>query len=154
TGQCSATASLSTNTPAGNFINLDVPPNCSGNACQAGDVCGDITGPLNTAHNPLFVTQTITAPCSDADNNQKLDLPFCTTWRQPGSNQVCLGIGNGTTTNDVFPGSPSKCNCGVLSIPIQPVNPNVSVTKACTTVDTPGNTNTACTLSPEGGQVT
>jgi hypothetical protein len=31
---------------------------------------------------------------------------------------VCSGTGNGTTTNDVFPGSPSKCNTGTLAIDI------------------------------------
>jgi hypothetical protein len=32
--------------------------------------------------------------------------------------------------------------------------PGATVTKACTTSDTPGNTNTSCTISPEGGSVT
>ncbi len=131
TGQCSATASLAGNTQQNTFINLDVPPNCSGNACQTGDVCGDITGPLGTAHNPVFVRQTITTPCV-AGPSGKLELPFCTTWRQPGSNQVCLGTGTPglPATNDVFPGSPSKCNCGTLAVDILTEAPTISVTKA------------------------
>ena len=52
------------------------------------------------------------------ETGQPLRLPFATTWRQPGSNQLCSGIGNGTTTNDVFPGSPSKCNKGILTLDI------------------------------------
>src|SRR5262245_35622364 len=111
TGQCSATASLVSNTPAGNFINLD-----GGN-----DVCGDITGASNTAHNPLFVKAQISAQCP-ATPGQQLRLPFATTWRQPGSNEVCLGTGNGTTTNDVFPGAPSKCNTGLLVLPITSIS--------------------------------
>ena len=107
TGQCTATASLVTNTPAGNFINLDAAP----------DVCGDINGPLNTAHNPLLVNAQITAQCPTEEGEQ-LQLPFATTWRQPGSNAVCGGTGNGTTTNDVYPGSPSKCNVGILTLDI------------------------------------
>jgi hypothetical protein len=79
TGQCAASASLASNTPAGNFINLDAAP----------DVCGDITGPLNTAHNPLFVSAQVTTQCPFTPG-QKLQLPFATTWRQPGSNNVCL----------------------------------------------------------------
>jgi hypothetical protein len=126
TGLCSATASLATNTPAGNFINLDAAP----------DVCGDITGPLGTAHNPLFVSAQISTQCPSAPG-QQLQLPFATTWRQPGSNQVCSGTGNGTTTNDVFPGSPSKCNKGTLVIPITAVDTTINVTKTALTSSVP-----------------
>ena len=35
-----------------------------------------------------------------------------------GVEQVCAGTGNGTRTNDVYPGSPSKCNCGTLVVDI------------------------------------
>jgi hypothetical protein len=127
TGQCSATASLAGNTTRpGNFINLDAAP----------DVCGDITGQLNTAHNPLFVTATITTQCPTAAG-QQLQLPFATTWRQPGSNEVCSGTGNGTTTNDVFPGSPSKCNAGVLTLPIIAVNTTLDVAKDALTPSVP-----------------
>jgi hypothetical protein len=126
TGQCTATASLDSNTPAGNFINLDAAP----------DVCGDITGPLGTARNPIFVHQTISAPCPTGAG-QQLQLPFCTTWRQPGSNQVCLGTGNGTTTNGVFPGSPSKCNCGTLALDIFSETPKITTTKDALTTGVP-----------------
>jgi hypothetical protein len=126
TGQCSATASLTSNTPAANFINLDASP----------DVCGDITGPGGTVHNPLFVQAQISAPCPSTPG-QKLQLPFATTWRQPGSNQVCSGTGNGTTTNDVYPGSPSKCNTGTLVIDITSVSTTLDVTKTALTASVP-----------------
>jgi hypothetical protein len=126
TGLCEATASLAGNTPAGNFINLDT----------GDDVCGDITGPLNTAHNPLFVNAQISADCPTGAGEQLL-LPFCTTWRQPGSNEVCLGTGNGTTTNDVFPGSPSKCNCGTLALDIFSEPASLLVTKDALTTSVP-----------------
>jgi hypothetical protein len=126
TGQCSATASLASNTPAGNFINLDAAP----------DVCGDITGPFNTAHNPLFVTAQVTTTCPSTPG-QQLQLPFATTWRQPGSNQVCSGTGNGTTTNDAFPGSPSKCNTGTLVLDITSVSTTLTVTKTALTPNVP-----------------
>jgi Domain of unknown function DUF11 len=119
TGQCSATASLASNTPAGNFVNLDAAP----------DVCGDITGPAGTDHNPLFVTAQTTAVCPSTPG-QQLKVPFCTTWRQPGSNEQCAGTGNGTTTNDVFPGSPSKCNCDILAIDIFAETPDITVAKS------------------------
>jgi hypothetical protein len=126
TGQCSATASLASNTPAGNFINLDAAP----------DVCGDITGPLGTAHNPLHVTAQTSAQCP-ATPGQQLVVPWCTTWRQPGSNQVCLGTGNGTTTNDVYPGSPSKCNCNTLALDIFSETVSITVTKDALTPSVP-----------------
>jgi hypothetical protein len=144
TGQCTATASLESNTV--NFINLDT----------GADVCGDITGPgglpSNTAtdNNPLFVTSQVTAQCPATG---QLQLPFCTTWRQPGSNQVCLGTGNGTTTNDVFPGSPSKCNCGTLVVPILAETPNITVTKAAMTPSVPetgGSATYGVTLTNNG----
>jgi hypothetical protein len=64
-------------------------------------------------------------------------LPFCTTWRQPGSNEVCRGTGNGTTTNDVFPGSPSKCNCGTLALDIFSEPVSITVTKDALTPSVP-----------------
>lgn len=136
TGQCSATASLASNTTrAGNFINLDVPS-------QSGDVCGDITGPSSTAagsHNPLFVTATISAPCPSTPG-QQLRLPFATTWRQPGSNDVCDGTGNGTSTNDVYPGSPSKCNKGTLVLDITSITTSIGVSKTANTPSVPEDT--------------
>lgn len=126
TGQCAATASLVTNTPEGNFINLDAPP----------DVCGEITGSFGTAHNPLFVESTISTQCPSTPGEQ-LTLPFCTTWRQPGSNTVCQGTGNGTTTNDAYPGSPSKCNCGTLAIDIFAADTQITVTKDALTPSVP-----------------
>jgi hypothetical protein len=123
TGQCSATASRATNTVAPSvFTQLDAAP----------DVCGDITGPSGGDSNPLFVRATVTAPCPSGAG-QQLQLPFCTTWRQPGSNQTCLGTGNGTTTNDVYPGSPSKCNCGTLAIDIFSETPSITVAKTALT---------------------
>jgi hypothetical protein len=124
TGQCTPTASLAGNTS--NFINLDAAP----------DVCGDITGPFNTANNPLIVTTTISAQCP-LTPGEKLVLPFATTWRQPGSNEVCDGTGNGTTTNDVFPGSPSKCNAGTLVLDIVARETTIEVTKTANTASVP-----------------
>jgi hypothetical protein len=94
-GQCSETVSLVGNTS--NFKNIDTGQ----------DVCGDI----DAAHNPLLVTSnqiTMTCPAE----GQQVVVPFCTTWRQPGSNETC------DEPSDAFPGSPSKCNCGNLPINI------------------------------------
>lgn len=109
-----------------NFVNLDAVP---GKEFQEGDTCGDITGPLGTEFNPQIVHYTLTVPCSDPDGNDQLDLDWCTTWRQPGANEVCDGTGNGLSTNDVFPGSPSKCNCGTEPIDIFFETATITTTK-------------------------
>jgi hypothetical protein len=125
TGQCTATAATATNAPV-TFKQLDAAP----------DACGDITGPLGTEFNPQFVKAQISTQCTGVPGG-KLELPFCTTWRQPGSNQVCLGTGNGTTTNDVFPGSPSKCNCGTLVLDIFTEQATITITKTALTPSVP-----------------
>lgn len=67
-----------------------------------GDLCGEISssGPLN----PEF---TITAKCIDGNNDNLLDLPYCTSYRQ-NANGVC------STPLGAYPGTSSKCSCGTL----------------------------------------
>lgn len=137
TGGCAATEVNASN--GANFKNLDAAP----------DTCGDITGPLNTTFNPQIVHQTLTVPCTDPDGNAQLDLDWCTTWRQPGSNEVCDGTGNGTTTNDVFPGSPSKCNCGSLTLPIFFETATIDLTKTALAPATVLETGGSATYSVE-----
>ena len=45
------------------------------------DTCGDI----DADHNPLFPSVTLTVVCVDGDGNGQLDLPNCTSWRQPSA---------------------------------------------------------------------
>lgn len=95
------------------------------------DLCGDI----DDAHNPLHPVVTITAACADFDGNGKLNLPTCTSWRQPGANELCLG------PEDAFPGAPSKCNCDYgfeLDIDVPPATITVTKTPSVTSVDEPG----------------
>ena len=114
TGACSATVSLDPNTA--NFTNLDTGL----------DVCGEI----DASHNPLLVTSNSITMMCPAEGEQVV-VPFCTTWRQPGSNEVCQ------TTNDAFPGSPSKCNCGNLAIPIFSAPVEFTVEKTALTISVP-----------------
>ena len=72
------------------------------------DLCGDI----DNDHNPLLPNIILTVACVDLDGDKKLNLPNCTSWRQPGANDLCL------SPLDAFPGSPSKCKCGDLNLPI------------------------------------
>jgi hypothetical protein len=91
-GECVLNTIDATNAPD-TYINKDASP----------DVCGDI----DAANNPQFMHLTITTECvSDGDAEApRLLLPYCTSWRQPGSNQIC------DEATDSYPGSPSKCSC-------------------------------------------
>ena len=107
-----------------NFVNLDAVP---GKDFQAGDVCGDI----DAAHNPQNLHLTLTVACQgDADG--KLKLPNCTSWRQPGSNEVC------DEATGAFPGSPSKCNCSPgFTLDIFVETATIEVTKTALTPTVP-----------------
>lgn len=96
------------------------------------DTCGDIDKP---DHNPLKPTLTLTATCVDPDADGKLNLPYCTSWRQAGANELCL------SPTDAFPGSPSKCKCDdTFNIPIDvpPAELLVSKTANVSSVEEPG----------------
>jgi hypothetical protein len=105
------------------------------------DACGDI----DEAHNPQILRLTVTVPCVGSGDPPKLKLPNCTSWRQPGSNEVCNGIGTTPATNDAFPGSPSKCNCQPgFTVNIFVEHPTISVDKSASPTQ----------LSEAGGSVT
>ncbi len=110
TGACDVSVVNAQNSP--NFVQLDSAP----------DVCGDI----DAAHNPQIVTvQVDNVLCQDNDASGTLDLPNCTSWRQSGSNEICLGAG------DAYPGAPSKCNCDIgFDVPIAVAPPQAAVTKS------------------------
>jgi len=123
TGTCSANVIRPFDSTTGlgspNFIQLDRSP----------DTCGDI----DSTHNPQIVTvQVNNVLCVDSDGDGNLNLPNCTTWRQPGSNDVCQ------TANDAFPGSPSKCNCDkAFNLPIRVETGSIKVTKAASPLSLP-----------------
>src|SRR5438477_5338417 len=117
-----------------NFVNLDNPANANPN----GDLCGDI----DAAHNPQIVTVRVDNVLCQAGANGDLSLPNCTSWREPGANQLCQ------TSYDAFPGSPSKCNCEPgFTVPIFVEAGSISVNKQ---VIDPAN----ATLPVPGGQFT
>jgi len=96
------------------------------------DLCGDIN---KTDHNNLMPAITITALCVDDDGNGFLDLPNCTSWRQSGANDLCLG------PLDAFPGSPSKCRCDMafnVPVPVPPAELDVIKTASPVTMTEPG----------------
>jgi len=84
-------------------VDADCP---TGNTCEdfgpgIQDTCGDI----DDAHSPLLTSITLTVACVDDDGDGNLDLPYCTSWRQPGANELCL------SPEAAHPGAPSKCKC-------------------------------------------
>lgn len=105
------------------------------------DTCGDI----DSNHNPLNPAITITATCVDNDGDGFLDLPYCTSWRQPGANELCTGplpenLGSGFSSG-VVPGAPSKCKCDDtfdVPVPVPPAELLVDKTASPTSVNEPG----------------
>jgi len=118
TGQCADLVVTAANASQ-TFINLD----------SGQDACGDITD-VPSGHNPQVIHGTVTTACSDLDGDGKVNIPWCTSWRQPGSNEVCDTTSFASSaTWDAFPGSPSKCNCGNLNVDIFLETATIEVTK-------------------------
>ena len=105
------------------FVNLD-PFLTPASKAEPNDICGDI----DAVHNPQVVTVLVeNASCTDTDGDGFVNLPNCTSWRQPGSNETCDEV------SDAFPGSPSKCNCDIaFNIPVLVETPTGSLTKQAT----------------------
>jgi len=105
------------------FCETDRDCRAVGGACLLEqDLCGDIDN--TAAHNPLYPTITITTACIDPDGDRLLNLPNCTSWRQPGANELCL------EPLDAFPGAPSKCRCDLgFEIPIEVPSAPITVVK-------------------------
>lgn len=123
TGMCNTNVLTSTN--ALPFVNLDPTP----------DMCGDI----NSANNPQIVRMDIKTKCvGGAIGASTLRLPNCTSWRQPGANEICQTNADGTDVSDAYPGSPSKCHCDdnftVSQIAVTPPSGTVSKTPEATAI--------------------
>jgi hypothetical protein len=97
------------------------------------DVCGDI----DADHNPLYPEIALYGvACVDDDGDGYLNLPNCTSWRQPGANEYCEG------PLSAYPGSPSKCRCDTgFNVPIEvpPAELDVEKTADPTSVYEPGD---------------
>jgi hypothetical protein len=93
------------------------------------DTCGDI----RTDVNPIdAVVHFDNVKCVDTDGDGFVNLPNCTSWRQPGSNGVC------DSALDAFPGTSSKCNCDdTFNLPVRVRPADATMTKeaieACVT---------------------
>jgi cysteine-rich repeat protein len=112
------------------FLDLDGTGDDPGGVIQ--DTCGDI----DESHNPIFSDISgITVTCVDKNGDGKLDLPNCLSWRQPGANDLC------TSPLDAYPGAPSKCRCGsvsIIDIAVPPGAVRVTKTASPSSVNEPG----------------
>jgi hypothetical protein len=149
THPCPSNSSLSCG--SNNYHESDPPP----------DNCGDTSSSDGGGTGIEIVTLEIDDfACNPPAGQNTLVLPNCTSWQIPGGTIQCVSAAPAYTypfngpggTPTAIPGSPSKCNCSVIPLPITVQTPNISVAKACTTAN--GGPSTSCTLTPEGGQVT
>jgi hypothetical protein len=103
------------------------------------DNCGDTSSSVNPDILIRIVVNNFL--CQAPVGSSTLVLPNCTSWQTPGSSSLCQSsapVFPYPTPPAATPGSPSKCNCGIINLPITPVTPTVLVQKACTTGQTPG----------------
>jgi hypothetical protein len=129
-------------TGTGTYEELDAAP----------DKCGDIS---TSDNNQVVTVEVDNAACKPAAGSNLVALPNCTSWQQPGGTILCKSsTPNWPYDLAAIPGSPSKCNCdSTFTIPVVVQSPSISVTKACTTNITTGNTNVLCDAGVEGSDV-
>jgi hypothetical protein len=138
------------------------------------DTCGDTSAndssPTGGAGTEIVTLEIDNFVCQAADG-VNVQLPNCTSWQIPGGTIQCVSAPptypypfNGTQA-EAIPGSPSKCNCGIIPLGITVQKPSINVAKGCNTSttaspDPPDFSNLGapnpsnCILRPEGGQVT
>ena len=105
--------------------NEDTDCEVAGGSCEAlGPEIQDSCGDIDNAPNPILTTiNNLTIACIDNDFDGFVDLPNCTSWRQPGANELCL------SPLYAFPGAPSKCRCDIINITEIPVPKTIKVVK-------------------------
>jgi len=101
-----------------------------------GDNCGDTTSADGT--NQFITVELDNIKCPAVGTT--FMLPNCTSWQQPGGAILCASSPPSTGWPWVpaaTPGSPSKCNCGSVSIPITPISYSMTATKVPSPASTP-----------------
>jgi hypothetical protein len=94
----------------------------------AGDNCGDTTSADGTSQFVTILVSDITCPALGT----QFVLPNCTSWQQPGGAIQCASTPPNTAwpwVQAAIPGSPSKCNCSSVNIPITPIDYTITVSK-------------------------
>ena len=135
-----------------NYKELDPQPS-AGSPNVPPDNCGDTTSQDNS---PVFgsAAQGVTVEvdnflCVAPAGSNTLVLPNCTSWQIPGGTIACESPApNFPYEIAAIPGTKSKCNCSIISLPITPITVTASITKSCTT----SITTTAGTSCDEGAE--
>jgi hypothetical protein len=92
------------------------------------DNCGD--GNSGSSQTVNVLVQNVICEPTSATNPQ-LRLPNCISWQVPGQTILCNSPSpTYPWVSAAIPGTPSKCNCGVLSVPIIVQHAAINVTKA------------------------
>src|SRR6266567_6170894 len=109
----------------------------------APDNCGDTSSNDGNGTGVEIVTLVVdNFLCQAPAGSNTLVLPNCTSWQIPGGTIQCVSPSptfpypfdtNGKP--EAIPGTPSKCNCGVIPLAITVQSPSVTVKKTCNTVD-------------------
>ena len=158
TYQCTGDPSVTCGDPY--YKELDANEPSSGSPIGCGDTSSTDTSTEFGAGTQAAEIEVVDAMCPSTGTT--LSLPECTSWQVPGKTLLCETTSpnylypyngpNGTPT--AVPGSPSKCSCGTLSIPVQPIQPGASASKSCNTTLSTGTGLTSCDAGPEGSTVT
>jgi len=124
----------------------------------APDSCGDTSSQDNGG---AAATQIITMlipnySCTPPAGTNQLVLPNCTSWQIPGGTIQCQAASGQQSWNiSAIPGTKSKCNCAVISLPVIAQTPSAVVQKECTTAtdsgpatNDPGNPNAVPPVAP------
>lgn len=120
--------------------------------------CGDTSSGDSSAqfgagtHAAILEVDNVTCPTSGTT----LALPVCTSWYQPAKGMpVCESPApNYPWVPAAQPGAPSKCTCGIVNVPVQPITLNANVAKTCNTALSTATGLTSCNAGVEGSQVT
>lgn len=119
----------------------------------APDNCGDTSSSINpNIIDTIVVTNFL---CKAPAGSTTLVLPNCTSWQVPGQQIQCVSPApNFPYEIAAIPGTPSKCNCATIPLPITIVTPAVTVAKSCNTALSPGTGLTSCDAGEDGSTVT
>jgi len=139
------------------------------NADNCGDTSSNDLSPTFGAKAEKVTLLITNFACTAPAGSTTLVLPNCTSWQEPGGSITCSSPSpsfpypvDANSKPEAIPGSPSKCNCSVIPLPITVQSPSITVKKTCNTVDnqqapnftTSPPTPNSCTIHPEGGTVT
>ena len=116
------------------------PDNCGDTSSQDNGGFGAGSQKVTISVPNFLCSTTNSVPCPNDATKRCLSLPNCTSWQIPGGTIQCNSPGpNYPWVQAAIPGTPSKCNCGVITLPITPVTITPIIQKACQTATSSPN---------------